>query len=381
MSIDDTIFGLRFGTTPEISPSQEELDAFLRSPKKIGRKELHGHDTATYAELLRRIRAIEKRAGAKQDLREKMFCFALRHSCFVNLALKSAVEHYKYHAHALTTLDFKKPKAFIMSAEAEMRRLKRREDGARVERLRFMVEERRKALKVLERRRDALIRELLLIARYVRDNLVKVEKLCETSIVVLVNAGVGRGEEVGMIEEMRARLKENLSDYQSDGPAPRHDPEALNDDIEQLSNEVSRLFREDVYALASLYEAVHDHAHKTAAAIDALLAQTKDTKDKGGGDETRIYVRLEGVLVSLVSDFHFELKPAASPAGPNRIELVRETRNEMLGRLFELLQRERRQRVDRRKFVDRRKSRDPNYQGPERRGGRERRSGKSRRKT
>src|SRR5512146_137035 len=168
MSTDNSIFGLRFGTTPEISPPQEELDAFLRSPKKIGRKELHGHDTATYAEHLRRIRAIEQRAGAKPDLREKMLCFVLRHSCFVNLGLKSAVEYYKYHAHALATLDFRKPRAFIMAAEEEMSRLKRREDRARLARLRFMAEDRRKALKVLEKRRNALIGELLLIARYVR---------------------------------------------------------------------------------------------------------------------------------------------------------------------------------------------------------------------
>ncbi|HSB34362.1 MAG TPA: hypothetical protein VLG39_07890 [Nitrospirota bacterium] len=380
MPTDNSIFGLRFGSTPEISPSQEELDAFLRSPKKSGRKELHGHDTAPYADLLRRIRAIEQRAGVKPDLREKMFCFVLRHSCFVNLALKSAVEHYKYHAHALATLDFKKPTAFIMSAAAEMGRLKRREDGAKQARLRLMVEDRRKALKVLEKRRDALIGELSNIARYVRDNLFKIEKLCETSIVVLVNAGVGRSEEAGMIEVVTERLKENLKDYQSDGTIPRRDPEVPDDDVEHLSNEISRLFREDVYTLATLYEAVHDHAHKTAAAIDALLAQM-GAKNKGGGEETRTFVRLEGILVSLVSDFHFDLKPAASPAGTDRMEVLRETRKEMLGLLFELLQRERRQRVDRRKLVDRRKSRDQNYQGPERRGGQERRSRKSRRKT
>src|SRR5512142_2648904 len=164
MSTDNSIFGLRFGSTPEISPSQEELDAFLRSPKKSGRKELHGHDMAPYAELLRRIRAIEQRAGARPDLRENMFCFVLRHSCFVNLSLKSAVEHYKYHAHALATLDFKKPKAFILAAEKEMSRLKRREDGVRLARLQFMVEDRRKGLRVLERRRVALIGELSHIA-------------------------------------------------------------------------------------------------------------------------------------------------------------------------------------------------------------------------
>lgn len=378
MPADKTIFGLRFGSTPEISPSQEELDAFLRSPKKSGRKELQGHDTAPYAELLRRIRAIEQR-GARPDLHEKMFCFVLRHSCFVNLALKSAVEYYKYHAHALATLDFKKPTAFIMAAEAEMRKLKRREDGARLERLRLMVEDRRKALRVLERRRAALIGELSHIAGYVRDNLVKIEKLCETSIVVLVNAGVGRGGEAGMIKAMRERFKENLRDYQSDGPVPSRDSQVPEDNIEYLSNEISRLFREDVYALATLYEAVHDHAHKTAAAIDALLAQTKGAKNQGGGDGTRIFARLESVLVSLVSDFHFDLKPPASPAGPGRMEFLRETRKEMLELLFELLQRERRQRVDRRRLVDRRKGRDQKYQGPERRIGQERRSGKSRR--
>jgi len=91
------------------------------------------------------------------------------------------------------------------------------------------------------------------------------------------------------------------------------------------------------------------------------------------------YVRIEDVLVSLVSDHRFELKTATSAADPNRKDLLLERRKEMLDRLFDLLQQERRARSDRRTSADRRRSRDPRFKGPEQRAGKERRTGKSRR--
>jgi hypothetical protein len=384
MTVDKTIFGLRFGSSGELLPTQEDLKAFLRSPKKRGEREQHGHATALYGELLLNFRAYEQGRNvpsATPDFREKMFYFVLGHSCFVNPALKSVVEQYLYHLHALTALDFKKPTAFITAAEEEMNRLNpgKKEDAAKLARLGVMAEDRRRTLEALKKRRDALTGELSHIARYVRDNLVKIEKLCETAIVVLVNVQIGGREEGRVIEEVREQFKEQLRDYRRHGPIPRQYLETVRNDLEDLSKEISRFFREDVYALAGLYEAIHDHAQKTARELEVLLAQTGNKKDKGAENDTVPYVRIEDVLVSLVSDHRFELKTATSAADPNRKDLLLERRKEMLDRLFDLLQQERRARSDRRTSADRRRSRDPRFKGPEQRAGKERRTGKSRR--
>ena len=357
---------------------------FLRSPKKRGRKELHGHDTASYGELLQRLRTFEQRlqgGEATPDFRERMFYFVLRHSCFVNPALKSAVEHYKYHVHALASLDFKKPTVFITAAEEEMNRLnpKKKEDAVKLARFRVMVEDRSRMLEALRKRRDALTGELSHIVRYVKDNLVKIEKLCETAIVVLVNVQVSRSEEGRLIEEVREHFREHLRDHLRRGPVSRQYVDTVRNEVAELSKEISRLIREDVFALTGLYEAIHDHAQKTARELDSLLEQTKGKRGKDGENDTGLYVRLEGVLVSLVSDYRFELKAAEYPADPARTGLLREKRKELLDRLFELLEQERRRRRDRRSYPDRRRSRDPRFKGPEQRSEKERRSGKSRR--
>ena len=384
MTVDRSIFGLRFGTTAEISPSQEELDDFLRSLKKRGRKELHGHDTASYGELLQRLRTFEQSlqgGEATPDFRERMFYFVLRHSRFIDPALKSAVEHYKYHVHALASLDFKKPTAFITAAEEEMSRLnpKRKEAVVKLARLRVMADDRRRSLEDLQKQRDALTGELSHIAQYVRDNLVKIAKLCETAIVVLVNVQIGRSEEGRMIGEVREHFKEHIRDYQQHGPIPRRYLETVKNDVEELSKEISRFFREDVYAFAGLYESIHDHAQKTARELDALLAQMKNKKGKGAEDDTGTYVQIEGVLVSLVSDCHFELKAAKAPTDSAHTDLLLGKRREMLDRLFELLQQERRTKRDRRSSANRRRSGDPRFKGPEQRTEKERRTGKGRR--
>jgi hypothetical protein len=142
MTTNKSIFGLRFRSQAEIHPSQEELRVFLESVKKKGGQEIHGNDLAKYRELLKDM---------QQDIRDKMFYGVLNHSRFVNPALKSAVEQYKYHLHTLINLDLKKPKVFI-------------------------------------RRWAALAEELINIALYVRDNLVKIAKLCEASIVILLTS-------------------------------------------------------------------------------------------------------------------------------------------------------------------------------------------------
>src|SRR5208337_4206913 len=147
MAIDKTIFGLRFGANDELFPLQEDLRAFLDSPKDKNSKVLHREDLAAYNEMLESIRTLgiyRARGTALENLRAKMFYSALGHVSFFNQAFRSAVEQYKFHLHELRSVDFKKPTAFIKSAEEEISRLspKKKGEAARLARLRKMVDER-----------------------------------------------------------------------------------------------------------------------------------------------------------------------------------------------------------------------------------------------
>jgi uncharacterized protein (UPF0147 family) len=385
MTTDKSIFGLRFQSNAELHPSQEELSDFLESPKKDGGRELHGNDLATYRELLKDIQAFElhQRQGAsRQDFPGKMFYGVLSHSRFVNPALKSAVEQYKYLLHALVTLDFKKPTAFIRSAEEDMSRLnqKNKDHAVRLARLRGMVAERKETLETLKSRWAALAEELSNIALYIRDNLVMIKKLCETSIVVLVDFQIERKKENQLIEDIKTHFKEHLRDSLRRGPITKKYLETVKKDVAMLSKEISVILREDVYALTRLYEAIHDHTKNIAHEIDTLMAKIKGKKNSSYDDVREIFERVEQVLVSLISDYRFELKTTEIRTETVHKNILFEKRKEMLYHLFELLQKERRSRSTRRTSEDRRRSHDPSRKGPERRGGKDRRSGKSRRK-
>jgi hypothetical protein len=384
MPTDKSIFGLRFGSNEKLLPSQEDVRVFLASTLKPGTREPHAADLATYHKLLEDVQAFEKnqqQAPAEPDFREKMFYGVLGQSSFLNHALKSAVEQYKYHLHALLLLDFRKPEAFIKSAEEEMGRLnlKKKDDAAKLARLRGMVEERQRTIEILGKRRAVLSAELVDIARYVRDNLVKVEKLCEASIVVLVDVQLRQKKENQLIEGIKTEFKEQLKDSLHRGSITRQALESVKEDVNLLSKEISALIREDVYAMAGLFEAIHDHASKVAREVNTLLVQTGGTESKGFEEEAGLFAQIERSLVSLVSEYRFELKAAELRTRTAYEEIFLEKRREMLAYLFDLLEQERRVPSDRRSAGDRRKFNDPNRKGPERRSGKDRRSGKSRR--
>jgi uncharacterized protein (UPF0147 family) len=385
MTTDKSIFGLRFQSNAELHPSQEELSDFLESPKKEGGRVLHGNDLTTYRELLKDVQAFEshqRQGAARQDFPEKMFYGVLSHSRFVNPALKSAVEQYKYLLHALITLDFRKPTAFIRSAEEDMSRLnqKNKDHAVRLARLRGMVDERKETLETLKRRWAALAEELGHIALYIRDNLVRIEKLCETSIVVLVDLQIERKKESHLIEDIKTHFKEHLKDSLRRGPITKQYLETVKKDVAMLSKEIAVILREDVYALTLLYEAIYDHAKKIAHEIDTLMAKIKGNKNNSYEDGRELFAQVERVLVSLISDYRFDLKTTEIHTETAHKNILVEKRKEMLDHLFELLQKERRSHRNRRTVEDRRRFKDPSRKGPERRGGKDRRSGKSRRK-
>src|ERR1700690_1122227 len=123
MTMDKSIFGLRFGSNVSIQPTQEELSLFLESKKKEGGRELHGSVLALYNEVLESVLSFscgQLPDTRTRDDREKMFYGVLSHCSFFNTGLKSAVEQYKYQLHALGTIDLRKPRAFINAAGREI---------------------------------------------------------------------------------------------------------------------------------------------------------------------------------------------------------------------------------------------------------------------
>jgi hypothetical protein len=386
MAINKSIFQLRFGANDDLYPTQEDLRVFLDSPKKEGGREPHRSDLTRYHELLDRVSAFERRQGydpATTDARVKMFSIVLSHSQFFNPALELAVTQFKYHTHAFCTLDFKKPAAFIRSAEEELSGLnpkRKKDDAVKAARLQGMLNERKKTLEILRKRRTTLTAELRHIALYVRDNLTKIEKLCEASTAVLADPATRRDEEKRSIEDIKAHFNEQLKDVLHHGGAvSRQQIEAAQREVAVLSKELSDLLGKDLSALTRLYEAIQDHVKKYAHELDALLAELARMKNASFDEERDIFTRIERSLVSLISDSRFGMTSAAIAAEPAHEHILAEKRQDMLGRIFSLLQRERRARVDRRFREDRRKLNDPDYTGPEQRSGKERRSRRSRR--
>ena len=159
--------------------------------------------------------------------------------------------------------------------------------------------------------------------------------------------------------------------------SPGTDLETAKKDVAVLSREVSALLREDCDALAHLYEAIRDHTKKSVLEIAALLVKIDSKKKNKDFEEyDRLFTLVEPVLVSLISDYNFELdmKPAHTETTHEHILL--EKRKENLNNIVEVLRKERRLRSPRRKVAERRKSRDPNYKEPERRTGKDKRTGK-----
>lgn len=343
MTTDTSIFGLRFRSNHELLPAPAELAAFLASPKNAGGRELHGDDLAPFSKLLKNIEAFgrgDAQGAGEQAFLKKMFFGALSHSHFAKPALKSAVEEYLYHLHALALLELNKPLAFIKSAEAELARLnpKKKDEAARLARMRTMVEQRKAAVDALTLRWAALAEELGHIAQYIRDNLVKIEKLCEASIVILVSEQIDRIKELGMIEDIKEHFKERLREALHRGTITAEQLKTAKEDVAELSKRTADHLRTDVFLLTGLYEGVHDHVKNIMGELDGLLSQVSAKRVSLDADK-ELFAAVERVLVRLVRDFRFELKAVKLTAETKHETMLFEKRKEMLDHLFDLLQR------------------------------------------
>jgi len=386
MKTDKSIFGLRFGANEVLVPVAGELNAFLENTKKDDGRGPHNSDLAHYRGLLKDLAAFEKHqqdAVAHPDFRETMFYGVLRRSSFVSTVLLSSVAQYKYHVHTLRSLDFRKPAAFIRSAEDEMGRLnpKQKTDAVKLARLQNMIDDRNKILGALQKRGTALIAELSDIALYIRDNLIRIEKLCEASIVILVELQVGQRKENELIEDIKTHFKDHLRDYLHQGSITKELLEIAKKDVAALSQELSSLFRDDIYALTGLFEAIHDHTAKSAREINTLMGTISSRKGVRVEENREIFTQIEQTLVSLVSDFRFELKPPRIRSTTAYKHILVEKRKQTLAYLFELLERERRTGTSRRSGEDRRKIKDPDFEGIELRNNKDRRIGKRTRRS
>ncbi len=322
----------------------------------------------------------EFRNRDNDGLREHMIYGVLDHARFANAALLSAVVLFQYHVSALDSPDFTHPVSFIKSAETEIGRLNKKKlsDVMRMARLQEMIAERRKILDKLKKQWVEKAAELRRIVLYIRDNLSRIEKLCDTSVVVLAELEIGRQKEKQLIEDVKTYYKVKLKEALHLGKTTKQDIENAKQELDMLTAEISVHAREDADALTRLYEAMHNHIQQVLQKLDPLLAELEK---KGGGiqEHTKCFRRIEQVLVSLLSDYRFDVRLEGIHTDAEHAGIVREKRKEMLDYLFEEVQKERRIQKERRSSQDRRKINDPDYPGPERRTNKERRAGKSRR--
>jgi len=379
LAIDDSIFGLRFRSNADITPTKAELDQFLASTKDAGSRLPRGSDLVHYHALIERVQEFEARRFTgvdAPDIRDRMFYGVLGLTQFFSPGLELAVGQFKYHLQQLAALDFKKPAAFIEGAGRELARLdpKKKEQAARRERLRVMVGERKEAIAALTKQRAELVDELGGIAQYVRESLVRIERACEASIVILAGQQVAKSTEKQFIAALKEQFKGQLADARQQGLVLKQDLEKAKQDFAALSRAIAALIRDDVYALTSLYEAVYEYVQRNAGAIEGVLA-----KCTAGQDDLALCRELEGILDGLVRDFRFELKAVAPGREPAYENVLREQRREILDHLFSLLERDRRARQDRRKHGDLRRYASPTSLAAERRAAKERRSAGRRR--
>lgn len=375
--MDPPIFGLRFGANSALQPTREELTRFLETPKSTGGAR-QKQDLAPFREMLETLASVERdrtRENTPDGVRDRMLYGVLGHSSFFHASLLTALEQYKYHLHAFLSLDFRKPSAFIASAEEEISRLdpRRKQDAAKQARLQDLANERRSAIAALTKRRAELSAELLDIAGYISDNLRLIADRCETAIVVLVHLQVSGNEESMLIDDIKERFKEELRAALHEGVVTREDLDAAKEHVAVLSREISALLREDVYALNTLYEALHERAQSGARRIEDLLRQIKTRRESSIDEEGKRLSAIEQALVSFASDLHFPLNVAAASSATAYQHLLVEKRAEMLDKLFALLQQERRLRTDRRSDQERGTFSTPAYDGPDRRSGKARR--------
>jgi hypothetical protein len=339
MTQDETIFGLRFRANGKLQLSIDGLKLFLDSPTKEDKGRLHGDDLAAYRGLLKAVESFEQ--GQPGGFHNWMLFTVLDHSHIIKPALKSAVEQYKYHFYNLSELDLKKPSAFIKSAEEEIAKLnpKKKEEVARKDRLAGMVADRKQALDSLTKKWLTLAEELNHIIAYIKDNLVKIEKLTYTSIAVLEGEKISRKKEGDLIEDIKAQFKERLRESLQRGTITREDLEKAKEEVSSLSKRTADLIRTDVYTLTQLYVSIHEYCGKACKELERRVDEIQNKKHASFAEDLKLYEQVEKILVLFTQECRFEIKAADIGTETEHDVILMEKRKEMLEHLFDLLRR------------------------------------------
>lgn len=341
--MDTSLFGLRFQSNPELHPDPGDLAAFLRSPRPTGGKGLRQDDLAFFTGYLERVEAYEKgatRGLAGGDLNDRMLLGVLSHTQFFRPSFRLAIEEYLYHHHQVLALDFDKPEKFVRSAEEELGRLssKRKEDQQKSTRLQVLIEQRKKDLETLAKRRHVLATELCLIAAYVRDNVAKVLQRCEGAITGLAKLQVDGKKKEQLIEDLKAHFKDEVRERRQMGAVTTEYLETLKAEVAQLSQRLARQVLGDIHVMTGVYEELHEHAKKNAGLLKDLIARVDQARKPDAYRNNRPFAEIERVLVALISEFRPAVKAAAPEGnGERQGDLLTRLRREMLDHIFALL--------------------------------------------
>lgn len=344
MTKDNTIFGLRFVVNDDLHPTREDLQAFLDGPKEDESGKSRSDDLARYSDLLAAVEDYERgqlHGSTARGFQDKMLYGALSHSHFVSPTLKSAVELYLYHLHVLSSFDLKKPISFIRSAEEEIGKLspKKKDEAAKRDRLQGMVDERKKSLDALKKQWQALAAELSDILKYVRDNLARVDTLCDLSGTVLLNELNSGKKEQELIEDIKTFYKERLKEFLHHGSITKEQMEAAKEEVAVLTKQLSDLVRQDVQSVITVYEAVRSHIRKLYPDLAGAIKAIEQKDHKSIEDDVQQYAQAADLLLSLLSDLRVELKPIDIGTTSEQDALLFEKRRDMLAYLLDLLQR------------------------------------------
>ncbi|MEK6743345.1 MAG: hypothetical protein AABZ15_07045 [Nitrospirota bacterium] len=341
--MNTSIFGLRIKSNEELQPSPADLAAFLASPRASGSPGRHEDDLAAFIQYLELVETYEreqKQGFGQLEFGDRRLLGVLSHTGFFKPAFRVAIEEYKYHNHQLVLLDFNKPEAFIRSAEAEIGKLnpKKRDDQQKIARLQDMIKQRRKDLEVLSKRRRRIAGELYHIAVYVRDNIVLVQRLCEGAVARLAELQVGGKKTGQMIEDLKEQFKAQVREHRQMGSITPEYLESVKAEVAQLSQRLAKSVLEDIYFVTRIYEGFYEHTRNCAGRLEDLLGWADRVRKKDGSDEDLLFSRIEEVLVSLISEFRVNAKPADPPGGSGQHEeLLLEKRRELLDHIFLLL--------------------------------------------
>lgn len=379
MTTDDAIFSPRPESGRVAQPTQHALNDFLEKTPKEGVPESHVADVIRYRKPLYHVENFENRMHAieaRPSAGEQAFYGALLHTRFFNRSLLLALGLYKYYLREMVSIDFEGPQRFIESAEITRRKLSKRkiDDVIRMGRLQEMVDEREKLLDQHRTRWGDLTTELLDIALYVLENLVKIERLCGRAMGTLGHRERSAQKERQMVESLKTILKDQLKDALRYRTVTTEDVARAKQEVVLLSSELRTGVGEDIGRMMTVYEAVRLHARRSAEELDDLLGEFRGKEIEMDQEQVLQFRRIEQALVSLVSNYPGQLDPTGDRPAVARNFIVEDKRQEMVSFLLEELRKKQTFRFDRRMKKDRRKGRDPNFPGPERRSGKDRRT-------